>query len=155
MLRVCVCVLGGSQDAVQLWLRCGTLLWLSLWQQPPYPWRFRGVVRLCDQRHFGNGPHQFSPMTVSGLGGASFSWHLARGRVHSGQGNVQSSCVERLVCVSVSAVLRGDHRLLAEGALRSFSSSHAGLRGSCDLVFQTEGSFDGAATVARHLQAAR
>lgn len=52
-------------------------------------------------------------------------------------------------------VLRGDHPLLAEAPLRSHSSHLVGLRESCDLVLQAEGGSDGAATVARHLQAAR
>ena len=56
---------------------------------------------------------------------------------------------------SVSAVLWGDHRLLAEAPLRSGGPHPAGLPGSCDPVLQTEGGCDGAAAVARHLQAAR
>lgn len=57
--------------------------------------------------------------------------------------------------MSVSAVLRGDHRLLAEAPLRSDGSHSVGLRGSCDLVLQAEGDADGGATVGGHLQAAR
>lgn len=59
------------------------------------------------------------------------------------------------VCLSVSAVLWGDHGLLAEAPLRSGGPCPAGLRGPRDLVLQTEGSRDGAAAVVRHLQASR
>lgn len=59
-----------------------------------------------------------------------------------------------LLCLSVSAVLWGDHCPLAEAPLRSDGSRHVGLRGSCDLVLQAEGGCDGAAAVARHLPAA-
>ncbi|XP_071349575.1 ankyrin repeat and SOCS box protein 14 isoform X2 [Trachinotus anak] len=58
-------------------------------------------------------------------------------------------------CVCVSAVLRGDHRVLAQAPLRPCGPHPAGLRGSRDLLLQAEGGCDGAAAVARHLQAAR
>ncbi|KAM8914834.1 ankyrin repeat and SOCS box protein 14 isoform 1-T1 [Spinachia spinachia] len=53
------------------------------------------------------------------------------------------------------AILRGDHGPLAEGPLRSAGPRHAGLLGPRAAVLQAEGGRDGAAAVARHLQAAR
>lgn len=65
------------------------------------------------------------------------------------------SCCVISDCLSVSAVLRGDLPLLAEAPLGSRRPHPAGLRGSRDFVLQAEGGCDGAAAVARHLQAAR
>lgn len=57
--------------------------------------------------------------------------------------------------VSISAVLWGDHSLLAEVSLRPVGPHPVGLRGSRDPLLQAQGGCDGAAAVAWHLQAAR